>query len=155
MKRTLSVLFIAVVALLSLLGTASAAPGGSSALTNSPVTVHVPTLHDVSPQALSCPSGDLCVWPVSDGSSSRCSWSNADSDWQSGSVTCSWSSSRPVMVVYNHGISSSFDRVCLYTGANYTGSAYYIRQGVQSGPGFPGVKIRSHRWVSGPGGTTC
>jgi hypothetical protein len=141
MKRTLSVLFVAVVALLSLQGTATAAP---SALTG-----------PVSPLALSCPSGDLCVWPVSDGSSSRCTWSNADPDWQGGSVVCSWSASRPVMVAYNHGTSTSFDRVCLYTGANYTGDAYYIRQGVQTGPAFPGVKIRSHRWVTGPGGTTC
>ncbi|MEU5261645.1 peptidase inhibitor family I36 protein [Amycolatopsis sp. NPDC021455] len=140
MKRTLSVLFIVAAALMSLLGTASAAPA-------------VPA--PASALALSCPSGDLCVWPVSDGSSSRCSWSNADNDWQAGSVRCSWSSSRAVMVAYNHGTSSSYDRVCLYTGANYTGSAYYIRQGVQTGPAFPGVKIRSHKWVAGAGGTTC
>lgn len=158
MKRTLFALFVAVVALFSLLGTANAEPGAAvepDALANPAVTAHAPAQHDLSPLALSCPSGDLCVWPVSDGSSSRCTWSNADPDWQSGSVSCSWSSSRPVMVAYNHGTSTSYDRVCLYTGANYTGSAYYIRQGVQTGPAFPGVKIRSHRWVTGAGGTTC
>jgi hypothetical protein len=158
MKRTLSVLFFAAVALLSLLGNASAEPGtsaGPATPANAAATVHAPVRHDVSSLALSCPSGNMCAWPVSDGSSSRCAWTNADPDWQSGSTTCSWSSSRAVMAVYNHGTSTSYDRVCLYTGANYTGNAWYIRRGVASGPAFPGVKIRSHRWVTGPGGTTC
>jgi hypothetical protein len=151
MKRTLSVLVVAVVALLSLLGTATAEPSGSAGpdvVTNSPVTVHAPVQDGVSPLALSCPSGDLCVWPVSDGSSSRCSWLNADPDWQGGSVTCSWSSSRAVNASYNHGTSSSYAGVCMYPAANYGGNiAYFLYQG-QSAPGFPGVRIRSHKWVT-------
>jgi hypothetical protein len=152
------VLFVAAVALLSLLGTATAEPGasaGPAAPANPAVATPVPVRHDVSPLALSCPSGNMCAWPVSDGSSNRYAWTNADPDWQTGSVACSWSSSRAVMAVYNNGTSTSYDRVCLYTGANYSGSAWYIRRGVASGPSFPGVKIRSHRWVTGAGGTTC
>ncbi|MEV0743328.1 hypothetical protein AB0I51_47150 [Streptomyces sp. NPDC050549] len=36
----------------------------------------------------------------------RCSWSNADSDWTSGTVTCSSADDRNVKSVYNHGTSS-------------------------------------------------
>jgi hypothetical protein len=161
MKRTLSVLFVAIVALLSLLGTATAEPGASAgpdALTNPAVTIHAPVQHDVSVQddvsvqALSCNSGDLCVWPVSDGSRNRCSWTNSDTDWQTGSVICSWSSSSAVWAVYNHGASTSYAGVCLYTAANYGGNvAYFIPQVIPEGyqvQGWPGVKIRSHRWDS-------
>jgi peptidase inhibitor family I36 len=154
MKRTLSVLFVAVVALLSLLGTATAEPGASAGpdvLINTPVTLQMPVQHDVSPQALSCPSGNLCVWPVSDGSRNRCSWVNADNDWQTGTVTCSWSSSSAVWAVYNHGTSSSYIGVCLYTGANYGGHAYFASQGQQV-PGFPGARLRSHKWITGATG---
>jgi hypothetical protein len=54
MKRTLSVLFVAAVALLSLLGTATAEPGasaGPAAPANSAVATPVPVRHDVSPLA--------------------------------------------------------------------------------------------------------
>ncbi|TDV56142.1 peptidase inhibitor family I36 protein [Actinophytocola oryzae] len=150
MKRTLSVLFSAAVALVSLLGTAAAEPGVSSGpdvQVGSPATPG----REVSPLALSCPAGDLCVWPVSDGSRNRCSWTNSDNDWQVSPVTCSWSSSSPVMAVYNHGTSTSYSGVCLYPGANYSGvpgGAYLISQG-DAYSGVPGVKIRSHRWVTG------
>jgi hypothetical protein len=154
MKRTLSVLFVAAVALLSLLGTATAEPGasaGPAAPVNPVVATPVPVRHDVSPLALSCPSGDLCVWPVSDGSRNRCAWTNADNDWQASPVTCSWSSSSAVWAVYNHGTSSSYIGVCLYTGANYTGHAYFATQGQQV-PGFPGARLRSHKWITGATG---
>ncbi|MFC3893559.1 peptidase inhibitor family I36 protein [Lentzea rhizosphaerae] len=151
MRKTLSVLFAAVMVLLTLAGTAAADP---DALTIPAIEAPV-VQEDVSALALTCPSGDLCVWPNNDGSSSRCSWTNRDADWWNAPVTCSWASSRAVMRVYNNGASSSYDRVCLYTGANYTGSAWYIRQRVLSGTAFPGVRIRSHRWVAGAGGTTC
>jgi hypothetical protein len=147
MRRTLSVLFVAAVALLSLLGTASAEPGASAG-PKVQITAPATAQHDVSPLALSCTSGNMCAWPVSDGSSSRCSWSNADPDWQSGSVTCSWSSSREVRAVYNHGASTSYTGVCLYPAANYGGNvAYYTPRGQQD-EGFPNVKIRSHKWVT-------
>ena len=144
MRKTLCVLFAAVLALMSLAGTASAAPATQS----SPgVTVTAPEGNDVSAQALSCPSGDFCAWPVSDGSSSRCAWAVADPDWQAGSIRCSWSSSRAVQAVFDNGNSSAYTGVCMYPAANYGGSiAYYVPRGRPS-PGFPGVKIRSHKWV--------
>jgi hypothetical protein len=144
MKRTLSILFVVLVGLLSSVGVASAAPAH-------PVTITFTGVAAPSGDtalALSCSSGNLCVWPVSDGSSSRCSWSNADNDWQSGSVSCSWSSSRPVMAAYNHGASTSYVGVCLYPEANYGGNVGYLVYRGQQTPGFPGVKIRSHKWVT-------
>jgi hypothetical protein len=147
MKRTLSVLFIVATALLSVMGTASA---GSDVVAK-PVTVTAPRVaaqSGASVQALSCSSGDLCAWPVSSGSSSRCSWSNADNDWQASPVTCSWSSSRAVTAVYNHGTSTSYVGVCLYPAANYSGNVGYLVYRGQQASGFPGVKIRSHKWVT-------
>jgi Peptidase inhibitor family I36 len=154
MRRTLFVLFVAVAAMLSLVGAASAAPStspGPDVLINSTVAAPGLVTRDVSAQALSCGSSNMCAWPVSDGSSSRCSWSNADPDWQSGSVTCSWSSSRAVWAVYNHGASTSYAGVCLYSSANYVNWEIWVARGVQV-EGLPGVKIRSHKWVTG---TTC
>ena len=148
MKRTLSVLFAAMVALLSLVGTATAGPAAPA---KSPVTIHMPVRHDLAPLALSCPSGDLCVWPVSDGSSSRCSWVNRDNDWWNAPTVCSWSSSRTVQAVYNHGTSSSYG-VCLYPGANYTGNYAYIFPQGQQVQSWPQDTIRSHKWVTG---TSC
>ncbi len=34
----------------------------------------------VTPQALTCFSGNLCVWPVTDGGRNRCNWNAADPD---------------------------------------------------------------------------
>ena len=144
MRKTMAVVFAAALALLSLLGTASAAPDTQK----SGVTITAPATNDVSAQALSCPSGDFCAWPVSDGSSSRCSWVNADADWQGGTVRCSWSSSRPVQAVFDNGNSSAYTGVCMYPEANYGGNvAYYVSRG-QRASNFPGVKIRSHKWVT-------
>jgi len=141
-------LFIAVVALLSSQGVATAepvAPAGREASTTSPVTIPAPVRHDLSPLALSCPLGNLCAWPVSDGSSNRCSWFNADNDWWTSPTVCSWASSRTVNAVYSNGTSANAG-VCLYPAANYGGNtAYFVAQGQQA-PGFPGVRIRSHRW---------
>ncbi|WP_367139133.1 peptidase inhibitor family I36 protein [Saccharothrix sp. HUAS TT1] len=95
---------------------------------------------------MSCTSGNVCVWPVTDGSSSRCSWSNADNDWRSTPVTCSWSSSRPVKAIYNRGTSTAYDGVCLYRGANYTSPEIWVPQGA-SAINSTGVILRSHRWV--------
>jgi hypothetical protein len=108
----------------------------------------VPAQHDVSPLALSCSSGDLCVWRTSDGSSGRCTWSNADNDWWNSPVVCSWSSSNPVRAVYNHGASTAYTGVCLYPAANQGGdTAYYVPRGQQV-QGWPNVIIRSHKWVT-------
>ncbi|MCX2954185.1 peptidase inhibitor family I36 protein [Lentzea sp. NEAU-D7] len=149
MRKALCVLFATVLALMSLLGTASAAP--TEIDLSGPAEVGAPAA-DVSAQALSCGSGNMCAWPVADGSSSRCSWGSADPDWQGGDVRCSWSGSRAVRAVENAGVSTSYTRVCLYPGANYSGSvAYYVLRGAEA-PNFPNVLIRSHKWVTG---NTC
>ncbi|PRY44854.1 peptidase inhibitor family I36 protein [Umezawaea tangerina] len=146
MRKSLCVLFAAALALLSFMGTASAAGGKTE------IEVGAVVQHDVSAQALSCGAGNMCAWPVADGSSSRCSWRDADTDWQSGSVTCSWSGSNAVRAVENAGTSTSYARVCLYPGANYSGDiAYYVVRGAEA-PNFPNVLIRSHKWVTG---NTC
>lgn len=96
---------------------------------------------DVSVQVLSCPSGDLCAWPVTVGSSNRCRWDAADPDWP-----CSWSRSRPVRVVYNN-TSRNDAGVCLCPAPYYQGDiAYFLRRGGQAQV-WPGVIIGSHRWV--------
>ncbi|MEV6240983.1 hypothetical protein [Lentzea sp. NPDC051838] len=145
MRKTMAVLFAAALMLMSLLGTASAASGKTEIEVGAPVA-------DVSAQALSCGAGNMCAWPVADGSSSRCSWGSADPDWQGGSVRCSWSGTRAVRAVENAGQNTSYARVCLYPGANYSGDvAYYVVRGAEA-PNFPNVKIRSHKWVTG---NTC
>ncbi|MFI5954379.1 peptidase inhibitor family I36 protein [Cryptosporangium sp. NPDC051539] len=104
---------------------------------------------DVSTLAApSCPSGSFCIWPVADHSSSRCSWSNADADWRSAPVVCSWAATRPVRYVYNHGTSTAYGGVCLYTGANYTSPSDYDPRGSYYEIGGGGEYFRSHRWVS-------
>ncbi|MFI9815968.1 peptidase inhibitor family I36 protein [Saccharothrix variisporea] len=103
---------------------------------------------DFTTQALSCSSGYLCVWPVTDGSRSRCSWFNRDNDWWYTPVVCSWSSSTTVKAIYNHGTNSSYAGVCLYQGANYTDPVYWVGQGVDWVPPVYYV-VRSHRWVPG------
>ncbi|MFF4488717.1 peptidase inhibitor family I36 protein [Streptomyces sp. NPDC001544] len=95
--------------------------------------------------AWDCPSGDLCVWTGSNGTGSRCTWSNADPDWWSGSIQCSWSDTQNVGSAKNSGTSSSYGYVVLYTGANYTGDGYCIAQHGDTWPGL-NVRFRSHRW---------
>ena len=147
MRKTMAVVFVALMGMCAFLGTASAAPA-----TQDKVTITAPATNDVSAQALSCGSGNMCAWPVGDGSSSRCSWGVADPDWQGGDIRCSWSGSRAVRAVENAGASTAYARVCLYPGANYTGSvAYYVVRGAEA-PNFPNVLIRSHKWVTG---NTC
>ncbi|MEU6539782.1 peptidase inhibitor family I36 protein [Streptomyces sp. NPDC047000] len=104
-----------------------------------------PSAASASAQAWECSSGNVCVYTGAYGTGSRCLWSNADPDWYSGSITCSWSSSTNVGSVYNLGTSSSYGYVVLYTGANYTGTGYCISQNGGYWADL-NVRIRSHRW---------
>ncbi|WP_394618903.1 peptidase inhibitor family I36 protein [Lentzea sp. JNUCC 0626] len=151
MKRTLSMLFVAVVVMLSSLGTASAelAAAGPDAPNGRHVIVHMPTQQNVSTMALSCGSGDFCAWRTYDGSGGRCSWSNADNDWWTAPVTCSWSSSNPVWSVYNNGANASYAGVCMYPVANYGGNEAWWAPRGKPLQGWPVVIIRSHKWVTG------
>lgn len=100
--------------------------------------------------AASCPSGSLCVWDQINYTGNRCSWSNADNDWTSAPVVCSWADDRNVKSVYNNGTSSSYEGVGLYSGTGYSGYLGCIGQGVK-GPGVsggPGLKVLSHKWLT-------
>lgn len=101
---------------------------------------------DFTSQALTCNAGDICVWPVIDGSKDRCSWTNQDNDWWNAPTVCSWASTRPAMAIYNHGASSTFAGVCVYRGANYTDVAVFVPQGLTATNEF-GEILRSHKWV--------
>jgi hypothetical protein len=138
MRRLLTALFVAAAALVSLLGTATADTAGKPRPA-APVS-------EISPLALSCPGGSVCVWPVVDGSSSRCSWNNADNDWWNAPTTCSWSSSRTVKAVYNNGTSPNYAGVCLYRGANHTSFESFVPQG-QTRTFAISPLLRSHKWI--------
>lgn len=96
--------------------------------------------------ALSCPPSELCAWPNTDGSSSRCTWVNSDTDWRNAPVACSWSSSRPVKAIVDNGTSASYIGVCLYQNAGYSTFQVYLAQGygISSDTGW---SLRSHRWI--------
>jgi hypothetical protein len=133
MKKSITLLLVVAAALLSFVGgaTATAAPA----------------------LALTCPGGSLCVWPVVDGSHSRCSWNNADNDWRNAPVICSWASSSTVKAVYNNGTSPNYAGVCLYLGAGYTNPYTFVGQGDTKT--FSGISalVRSHKWL--PHGQAC
>ncbi|NUT96500.1 MAG: hypothetical protein HOY78_31175 [Saccharothrix sp.] len=148
MKRAL--LLIAAV-LMALLGavTANATPAdhaGHGTTAKPAAGWTVTPAADFTTQALSCSAGNLCVWPVTDGSRNRCSWVNRDNDWWNTPVVCSWSSSSPVKAIYNNGTSSEYDGVCLYRGANYTSPEVWVPQGAQA-TNSTGVILRSHKWT--------
>ncbi|GGW65380.1 peptidase inhibitor family I36 protein [Streptomyces xantholiticus] len=98
------------------------------------------------PAYADCPSGSVCFYTGTGGTGSRCTWSNADPDWTSGSVTCSWARTQPARSMYNHGTSSAYTAVAFYTGANYTSYNGCMGQGWAGniGPAY----LRSHKWVT-------
>jgi len=156
MRKALCVLLVVLGASAGLVSTATADTSTADTATASaqPATTGWAQTPDpgVAPQALTCPSGNLCVWPVTDGSRNRCSWLNSDNDWWNTPVVCSWSSSQTVKAIYNNGTSSSFSGVCLYANANYSHWLYYVPQGQQFVTS-PQYIVRSHRWVSS--GNAC
>lgn len=139
MRQPLTLLFVVAAALMSLLGTATA--------DTKAVPRPAAASPDVSPQALSCPGGSVCVWRVVEGgSTNRCSWSNADNDWWNAPVTCSWASSRTVKAVYNNGTSTIYAGVCLYRGANYTAFETFVPRGGTKTFVISSL-LRSHKWI--------
>ncbi|WP_097259709.1 peptidase inhibitor family I36 protein [Streptomyces sp. TLI_55] len=107
----------------------------------------VPGTANASAQAWECSSGDVCVWNATNGTGSRCSWTNADPDWWSGSIQCSWSDTQNARSAYNRGTSSSYAGVAFYSGANYSGYLGCLSQNGGWDDDF-NVRIRSHRWVT-------
>jgi hypothetical protein len=149
MRKALCVLLVLVGALAGLVSNATADTGSAdTAVARAGTTSSAQTSDSgVGAQALSCSSGNVCVWPVTDGSRNRCSWVNRDNDWWNTPTVCSWSSSQTVKAIYNRGTSSSFSGVCLYANANYSHWLYYVPQGQQFVPSNQYI-VRSHRWVS-------
>lgn len=99
------------------------------------------------PQAWECSSGDVCVWNSTNGTGSRCTWTNADPDWWSGSIQCSWSDTQNARSAYNRGTSSAYAGVAFYSGANYSGYLGCLSQNGGFDSDF-NARIRSHRWVA-------
>jgi Peptidase inhibitor family I36 len=153
-RRILAMLLVVFGAWAGLVNTATADTSPADTATARPATMGWAQTPDpgFAPKALDCPSSNLCVWPVTDGSRNRCTWLNSDNDWWNTPVVCSWSSSQTVKAIYNRGTSSSFSGVCLYANANYSHWLYYVPQGQSYVPG-PQYIVRSHRWVSS--GNAC
>ena len=103
--------------------------------------------------AWDCESSHFCAWPNQDGTGSRCSWSDADSDWLSGTVQCSWAGSLPVRSYWNRGTSTNFRGVMLFMSANNWNLAYCVPQGGKFFIEGGGTFLRSHRWDSWTPGT--
>lgn len=107
---------------------------------------------EMSIMAWECPSGHFCAWTGLNGTGARCAWSDADPDWQSGNIRCSWSGTGKVQSYLNNGTSSSYTGVEIYRYANYVSKFHCV---LQRGQGWNvtagGVLLRSHRWIS----STC
>ncbi|HEX6343818.1 peptidase inhibitor family I36 protein [Umezawaea sp.] len=147
MRKASILLPALLVALTGISGTASAtAPEQDRGTDYRPVAAE-----EVTVQAWSCAAGDLCVWDGYDGTGNRCSWTNADNDWWSTPVVCSWADDRPVKSIYNRGTSTNYLGVNLYSAANHAASSLVLCawQGTQWEASGTGVRMRSHRWTSG------
>jgi hypothetical protein len=97
--------------------------------------------------AWECPAGNVCVYTGTYGAGSRCNWSEADPNWHSGNIRCSWAAGQPVRSIYNRGQSPSFLGVILNTGINNQGLWDCVKQG-----GWRenvNVFLGSHYWTSG------
>ncbi len=121
--------------------------GTASATQPKPVEI-VPA--EASVMAWECASGDFCAWTGLNGTGSRCSWSDADPDWLSGNIRCSWAGTSRVQSYLNNGTSSRFTGVEIYLNPNYVTKFHCV---LQHGQGWNvtegGVFLRSHRWITG------
>ncbi|MFJ6673012.1 peptidase inhibitor family I36 protein [Actinosynnema sp. NPDC091369] len=104
---------------------------------------------DVTAQAWECPSGNFCAWTGLDGTGSRCSWSDYDPDWRSGSITCSWSGGLKVQSYRNNGVSPTLTGVNVYQAADYGSWFDCAPQQSYWNVTAGGVFLRSHRWTAG------
>lgn len=122
-------------------------------LTGTATAAHATNAPTATLAAWDCPVGDLCVWSGYDGTGSRCNWANADNDWMTAPVSCSWSGYNKVKSIYNRGQSTSFVGVMLYKNINYASNAIWgcIAQGSKMSfiSGISdGVYLASHRWTN-------
>jgi hypothetical protein len=134
-KRALAIGSVVATALVAVPVAASAAEQG-------------PQARRVSAANFDCPTGDLCAYSGPDGTGSRCVWSGSDDNWLSGSISCSWAGTKPVLSVYNKGTSPDYEGVALYLSPNYVDQAFCAQQGTATDFEGVGVKTRSHQWVT-------
>jgi hypothetical protein len=140
-KRVVTILVAGLLAL-ALAGPVTAAPD------NAPNGLTWDDRTGVIIQAWSCNSGNVCFYTGPDGTGSRCMWSNADSDWATGTDVCSWALTTNVKSIWNRGTSTSYTGVAYYKQTGYTDRVGCTRQG-RSGNLAGTYKVRSHRWISG------
>ncbi|MEU5266452.1 hypothetical protein [Amycolatopsis sp. NPDC021455] len=123
----------AMTAVLAAAGLAAAAPGSAAAAPAMPVAL------------ADCPAGNACFY---NDLGKMCNWSDADPDWSSGAIRCSWARTRPAVYVYNHGTSPAFTAVAFYRGTNYTSYDGCMGQGWEGSIGP--VYLLSHKWITTP-----
>ncbi|MEV7541573.1 peptidase inhibitor family I36 protein [Streptomyces sp. NPDC089915] len=112
-----------------------------------PAAVPVPSREALARAAIDCGSGNVCFWTEFNFTGQRCAWSEADPDWLSGSIRCSWAGTTNVKSAFNAGVSSATG-VAYYLGTDYTDRIGCERR--QHGANLAGTyKVRSHRWISG------
>lgn len=90
-----------------------------------------------------CSSNSICFYTGSDGTGSKCEWYEHDTDWLSGSTTCSWGGTTNVRSIWNRKSVA----VKYYSGANYTGYIGCTKPGI-AGNLAGTYKVRSHMLVS-------
>ncbi|MFE9093398.1 peptidase inhibitor family I36 protein [Streptomyces sp. NPDC007264] len=96
----------------------------------------------------SCAEGTVCFYTGSDGTGSKCAWTEADPDWTQGLIKCSWSQTTNVKSVWNRGTDSSLTGVAYYQWANYNTRKGCTPQGTRGN--LAGTyMLKSHRWVDG------
>ncbi|MET8763785.1 peptidase inhibitor family I36 protein [Lentzea sp. NPDC004782] len=98
--------------------------------------------------AWDCNTGNVCFWNGFGGTGGRCMWDVADPDWTSGTVKCSWATTKEVKSVYNRGTSSSLTGVVFYRNTGYNDRIGCTRQG-QKGDLAGTYQVRSHQWTNG------
>ncbi|MER5748054.1 peptidase inhibitor family I36 protein [Streptomyces sp. NPDC002225] len=99
-----------------------------------------------------CAAGDICVYSGLNGTGSVCAWDGDDNDWESGAITCSWSSTKKVMSIWNNGTGGpgSYKDVHFFHQANRLGWYGCAAQGWAGNTnGTTGAWLRSHQWWTG------
>lgn len=87
-----------------------------------------------------CPASNICFYNGRDGTGQRCSWTEFDEDWSSGSAVCSWADRTNVQSVIN----KTPWRI------EYFKQAHYVDRVGSTMPGVSGnlagtYKLHSHR----------
>ncbi|MEY9993689.1 hypothetical protein ABIE67_005721 [Streptomyces sp. V4I8] len=99
-----------------------------------------------------CPEKYVCFYTGADYTGEMCMWSQADPDWQNGSIKCSWSDDTKVKSIKNRGTGSTFSGVAYYHEKDYGNRKGCTKQG--KGGNLAGTyTLRSHQWIKGSCGS--